>query len=253
MARVELRQVWKRFGDIVAVEDFSLSASDGEFIVFVGPSGCGKTTTMRIIAGLEVATEGQVLFDGKDVSDELPHNRDVAMVFQNYALFPHLNVYSNMAFGMRLRKVPKAEVEQRVRQTAQLLGIEAVMQRRPKELSGGQRQRVALARAILSKPQILLLDDPLSALDVHTEGKVTAALAAVLTSTTALIVAHRPSTVQLADRVALLQGGVITAIGRHTELLATEPRYRYLMSAETSDPAGDDGRAGPGLTAGVSR
>ena len=113
------------FGDVVAVEDFSLDAADGEFIVFVGPSGCGKTTTMRIIAGLEVASEGEVLFDGKDMSDELPHDRDVAMVFQNYALFPHLNVFSNIAFGMRLRKVPKPEIEQRVRKTAQLLGIEA--------------------------------------------------------------------------------------------------------------------------------
>ncbi len=124
MARVELRHVWKRFGDFVAVEDFSLNAADGEFIVFVGPSGCGKTTTMRIIAGLEVASDGEVQFDGKDVTDELPHDRDVAMVFQNYALFPHLNVFSNMAFGMRLRKVPKSEIEERVRKTAQLLGIE---------------------------------------------------------------------------------------------------------------------------------
>ena len=127
MARVELRGVSKRFGDIAAVEDFSLEAVEGEFIVFVGPSGCGKTTTMRIIAGLEVATEGEVLFDGKNVSDELPHDRDVAMVFQNYALFPHLNVYSNIAFGMRLRKVPKSQIEDRVRKTASLLGIESVL------------------------------------------------------------------------------------------------------------------------------
>ena len=136
MTRVALRQVWKRFGDIVAVEDFSLEAADGEFIVFVGPSGCGKTTTMRIVAGLEAASQGQVFFDGQDVTDELPHNRDVAMVFQNYALFPHLNVYSNIAFGMRLRKVAKSEIEDRVRKTTRLLGIESVLERRPKRTVG---------------------------------------------------------------------------------------------------------------------
>ena len=126
MAKVELERLWKRYGDVVAVEDFSLVAKDGEFIVFVGPSGCGKTTTMRVIAGLEVASEGRVLFDDKDVTDELPHNRDIAMVFQNYALFPHLNVFSNMAFGMRLRKRPKAEIEERIKKTAQILGIEEI-------------------------------------------------------------------------------------------------------------------------------
>ena len=165
MTRVALRQVWKRFGDIVAVEDFSLEAADGEFIVFVGPSGCGKTTTMRIVAGLEAASQGQVFFDGQDVTDELPHNRDVAMVFQNYALFPHLNVYSNIAFGMRLRKVAKSEIEDRVRKTTRLLGIESVLERRPKELSGGQRQRVALGRAIVREPRVFLMDEPLSNLD----------------------------------------------------------------------------------------
>ena len=162
MAQVELRHVWKRFGEIVAVEDFSLAAVDGEFVVFVGPSGCGKTTTMRIVAGLEAASQGEVFFDGQDVTDQLPHDRDVAMVFQNYALFPHLNVYSNIAFGMRLRKVPKAEIEDRVRKTARLLGIESVLERRPKELSGGQRQRVALGRAIVREPRVFLMDEPLS-------------------------------------------------------------------------------------------
>ena len=162
MARVELRHVWKRFGEVVAVEDFSLDAADGEFIVFVGPSGCGKTTTMRIIAELEVASDGEVLFDGASVTDALPRDRDVAMVFQNYALFPHLNVFSNIAFGMQLRKTPKSEIAERVRKTARLLGIEAVLQRRPKQLSGGQRQRVALGRAIVREPRVFLMDEPLS-------------------------------------------------------------------------------------------
>src|ERR671925_629300 len=122
MATVELRHVWKRFGNIVAVEDFSLVTADGEFVVLVGPSGCGKTTAMRMIAGLEVASEGTIEIDGEDVSDQLPRDRDVAMVFQNYALFPHLDVYSNIAFGMRLRKVPRAEIESRVKHVAHTLG-----------------------------------------------------------------------------------------------------------------------------------
>jgi len=165
MATVELRHIWKRFGNTVAVEDFSLTTSDGEFVVLVGPSGCGKTTTMRMIAGLEVVGDGQILFDGQDVTEQLPHDRDVAMVFQNYALFPHLNVFSNMAFGMRLRKVPKAEIQQRIAKAAQILGIEGLMERRPRELSGGQRQRVALGRAIVREPRVFLMDEPLSNLD----------------------------------------------------------------------------------------
>jgi multiple sugar transport system ATP-binding protein len=238
MARVELRQVWKRFGDIVAVEDFSLSASDGEFIVFVGPSGCGKTTTMRIIAGLEVATEGQVLFDGKDVSDELPHNRDVAMVFQNYALFPHLNVYSNMAFGMRLRKVPKAEVEQRVRQTAQLLGIEAVMQRRPKELSGGQRQRVALGRAIVREPRVFLMDEPLSNLDAALRMEMRAEIIKLqerLGVTTFYVTHDQVEALSMGDRIVVMRDGRIQQVGSPTDLYE-QPNNTYVASFIGSPP-----------------
>ena len=210
MAQVELRHVWKRFGEIVAVEDFSLPAVDGEFIVFVGPSGCGKTTTMRIVAGLEAASEGKVFFDGKDVTDQLPHDRDVAMVFQNYALFPHLNVYSNIAFGMRLRKAPKAEIEDRVRKTARLLGIEGVLERRPKELSGGQRQRVALGRAIVREPRVFLMDEPLSNLDAALRMEMRAEIIKLqerLDVTTFYVTHDQVEALSMGDRIVVMRDG----------------------------------------------
>lgn len=238
MARVELRQVWKRFGDIVAVEDFSLSADDGEFIVFVGPSGCGKTTTMRIIAGLEVASEGQVLFDGRDVTDELPHDRDIAMVFQNYALFPHLDVYSNMAFGMRLRKVPKGEIEQRVRKTAQLLGIDGALKRRPKELSGGQRQRVALGRAIVREPRVFLMDEPLSNLDAALRMEMRAEIIKLqerLGVTTFYVTHDQIEALSMGDRIVVMRDGRIQQVGSPTELYE-EPANIYVASFIGSPP-----------------
>ena len=238
MARVELQHVWKRFGDFVAVEDFSLDATEGEFIVFVGPSGCGKTTTMRIIAGLEVASDGQVLFDGKDVSDELPHDRDVAMVFQNYALFPHLNVFSNMAFGMRLRKVPKSEIEDRVRKTAQLLGIEGVLQRRPKELSGGQRQRVALGRAIVREPRVFLMDEPLSNLDAALRMEMRTEIIKLqerLAVTTFYVTHDQIEALSMGDRIVVMREGRIQQIGSPTELYE-RPANVYVASFIGSPP-----------------
>ena len=230
MATVELRQVWKRFGAVVAVEDFSLTTSDGELVVFVGPSGCGKTTTMRIIAGLEVASEGKVLFDGKDVTDELPHDRDVAMVFQNYALFPHLNVFSNMAFGMRLRKVPKPEIERRVRQAAQTLGIEGVLHRRPMQLSGGQRQRVALGRAIVREPRVFLMDEPLSNLDAALRMEMRAEIIKLqrrLGVTTFYVTHDQVEALSLGDRIVVMRGGRIQQVGTPTELYE-QPSNAYV-------------------------
>jgi multiple sugar transport system ATP-binding protein len=238
MARVELRHVWKRFGDIIAVEDFSLNAADGEFIVFVGPSGCGKTTTMRIIAGLEVASDGRVLFDDKDVSDELPHDRDVAMVFQNYALFPHLNVFSNIAFGMRLRKVPKSEIEDRVRQTARLLGIDGVLQRRPKELSGGQRQRVALGRAIVREPRVFLMDEPLSNLDAALRMEMRTEIIKLqerLDVTTFYVTHDQVEALSMGDRIVVMREGRIQQIGSPTELYE-QPKNTYVASFIGSPP-----------------
>jgi multiple sugar transport system ATP-binding protein len=238
MARVELRHVWKRFGDVAAVEDFSLDAAEGEFIVFVGPSGCGKTTTMRIIAGLEVASDGQVFFDGKDVSDELPHDRDVAMVFQNYALFPHLNVFSNIAFGMRLRKVPKTEIEERVHKTAQLLGIEGVLQRRPKELSGGQRQRVALGRAIVREPRVFLMDEPLSNLDAALRMEMRTEIIKLqerLGVTTFYVTHDQIEALSMGDRIVVMREGRIQQVGSPTELYE-QPTNVYVASFIGSPP-----------------
>src|SRR5580704_13731399 len=236
----------------------SLELQPGETVALVGATGSGKTTLLHLVPRLADVTGGRITLDGTDVRElPLPELRSrVGCAFEDPTLFS-ASVRENVGFGVRdateeaiMAALDAAQAEF----VADLpWGLDTRIGEQGMALSGGQRQRVALARAILARPQVLLLDDPLSALDVHTEAKVTAALAEVLTSTTALIVAHRPSTVQLADRVALLQDGVITAIGRHSELLATEPRYRFLMSADDTDTSGDDGRAAPGLTAGVSR
>ena len=238
MAKVELRHLWKRYGEVVAVEDFSLTAEDGEFIVFVGPSGCGKTTTMRVIAGLEVASEGKVLFDDQDVTEELPHKRDVAMVFQNYALFPHLNVFSNMAFGMRLRKVDKAEIESRVNKAARTLGIEPILHRRPRELSGGQRQRVALGRAIVREPRVFLMDEPLSNLDAALRMEMRAEIIKLqerLAVTTFYVTHDQVEALSMGDRIVVMRNGRIQQVGSPTELYE-QPHNAYVASFIGSPP-----------------
>ncbi len=166
MSSLNLKNIYKVYpSGVTAVTDFNLDIEDKEFIVFVGPSGCGKSTTLRMIAGLEEITAGELYIDGVKVNNVAPKDRDIAMVFQNYALYPHMTVYDNMAFGLKLRKMPKAEIDQRVREAAKILGIEMYLSRKPKALSGGQRQRVALGRAIVREPKVFLLDEPLSNLD----------------------------------------------------------------------------------------
>jgi multiple sugar transport system ATP-binding protein len=165
MAGIRLRNIVKRFGKFMAVDRANLEVYDKEFLVLVGPSGCGKTTVLRMIAGLEEPTEGEIYIGDKKVNDVPPKDRDIAMVFQNYALYPHMNVYENMSFGLRLRKFLKDEIKVRVDEGAVILGIEHLLTRKPKELSGGQRQRVAMGRAIVRKPQVFLFDEPLSNLD----------------------------------------------------------------------------------------
>ncbi|MBS3943540.1 MAG: ABC transporter ATP-binding protein, partial [Dethiobacter sp.] len=160
MAEVALHGVSKKFGDFTAVNSIDLKIKDGEFTVLVGPSGCGKTTTLRMIAGLEDVTSGEINIDGRNVTDIPPKDRDIAMVFQNYALYPHMNVYDNMSFSLRLRKVPKKEIDKRVLHAAGLLGITEKLRSKPKELSGGQRQRVAVGRAIVRDPKVFLFDEP---------------------------------------------------------------------------------------------
>lgn len=231
MATVELDHVWKRYGDdVIAVKDFCLSANDGEFVVLVGPSGCGKSTTMRMIAGLETLTKGKILFAGEDVSTRIPKERDVAMVFQNYALFPHLTVFSNIAFGMRLRKVPKDEIDQKVRQVARVLGIEPLLQRKPKELSGGQRQRVALGRAIVREPQVFLMDEPLSNIDAKLRVEMRAEITKLqrrLGVTTFYVTHDQVEALSMGDRIVVMNDGLIQQVGTPTELY-TQPDNCYV-------------------------
>jgi ATP-binding cassette subfamily B protein len=235
----------------------SLELEPGETVALVGATGSGKTTLLHLVPRLADVTAGRITLDGTDIR-QLPLTElrtRVGCAFEDPTLFS-ASVRENVAFGVQDASEDAIQAALDAAQADFVAdlpwGLDTRIGEQGMALSGGQRQRVALARAILAKPQLLLLDDPLSALDVHTEAKVTAALADVLTTSTALVVAHRPSTVLLADRVALLAGGAIAAVGTHSELLATEPRYRHLMSADDRD-AGDDGRAAPGLKAGVSR
>jgi ATP-binding cassette subfamily B protein len=239
------------------LRSISLVLEPGETVALVGATGSGKTTLLHLVPRLADVSGGRITLDGADLRElALPDLRSrVGCAFEDPTLFS-ASVRENVGFGVRdaseeeiLAALEAAQAEF----VADLpWGLDTRIGEQGMALSGGQRQRVALARAILAQPQVLLLDDPLSALDVHTEAKVTAALAEVMTSSTALVVAHRPSTVLLADRVALLADGVIAAVGTHSKLLGTEPRYRELMSADQLN-SGDDGRAAPGLTAGASR
>ena len=165
MAQVSLRNIVKRFDDTIAVRGINLDISDKEFVVLVGPSGCGKSTTLRMIAGLEEISDGEISVDGEVVNDVPPKDRDMAMVFQNYALYPHMSVFENMSFGLRLKRYPKAEIHRRVSEAARILDLTELLDRKPRQLSGGQRQRVAMGRAIVRNPKVFLFDEPLSNLD----------------------------------------------------------------------------------------
>ena len=216
MAQVILQHVTKRFGNVVAVNDATLEIRDKEFMVLVGPSGCGKSTTLRMVAGLEDVTEGNIYIGDRLVNDVPPKDRDIAMVFQNYALYPHMDVYNNMAFGLKLRKVPKAEIDRRVKEGARMLGIENLLDRKPKALSGGQRQRVAVGRAIVREPQVFLLDEPLSNLDARLRVQMRAALSKLHArlQTTAIYVTHdQTEAMTMGDRICVLRDGVIQQVG----------------------------------------
>ena len=199
MAEVLLKNVTKTFGSVVAVDNVNINVNDGEFFVLLGPSGCGKTTTLRIIAGLEEVTSGEVYIGEKLVNDIPPKDRDIAMVFQNYALYPHMNVYKNISFGLELRKVPKDEIDKKVKEVASMLGLEGLLMRKPKELSGGQRQRIGIARALYCQPEVLVLDEATSALDNETEKSITNTLLKLKGHITIIAVAHRISTLEACD------------------------------------------------------
>jgi multiple sugar transport system ATP-binding protein len=215
MAEVRIENVRKIFGEFVAVEGFSLDIKDGEFIILVGPSGCGKTTVLRSIAGLETVTSGEIFIDGKPVSKMAPKKRDIAMVFQNYALYPHMNVRNNMAFSLKLRKFPKQKINEIVERTADLLGMGELLDRKPNELSGGQRQRVALGRAIVRDPKVFLFDEPLSNLDAKLRISMRAELLSLhqrLKTTTIYVTHDQLEAMTMGDRIVVMNKGVIQQV-----------------------------------------
>ena len=239
MATVELKNVKKVYeGDILAVDQANITVKDKEFLVLVGPSGCGKSTTLRMVAGLEEITEGELFIDGKLMNDVAPKDRDIAMVFQNYALYPHMTVYENMAFGLKIRKYPKKEVQARVKDAAQILDIEELLDRKPKALSGGQRQRVAVGRAIVRKPKVFLFDEPLSNLDAKLRVQMRAEISALHTrlQATIIYVTHdQVEAMTMGDRIVVLKDGYIQQIGTPLGLY-NHPVNRFVAGFIGSPP-----------------
>lgn len=234
MAEIKLKHIHKMYdnADDYSVTDFNLDIEDNEFIVFVGPSGCGKSTTLRMIAGLEEITEGELLIDDQVVNDVAPKDRDIAMVFQNYALYPHMTVFDNMAFGLKLRKMPKDEIKQRVEEAAELLGLADLLDRKPAALSGGQRQRVALGRAVVRDPKVFLMDEPLSNLDaklrVHMRTEI-AKLHERLETTMIYVTHDQTEAMTLADRIVIMEGGIIQQVGTPFEVY-NSPNNAFVAS-----------------------
>ncbi|MBT2691117.1 sn-glycerol-3-phosphate ABC transporter ATP-binding protein UgpC [Bacillus sp. ISL-47] len=222
MAELKLDNIYKIYDNkVTAVENFNLHIQDKEFIVFVGPSGCGKSTTLRMIAGLEEISKGDFYIDEKRVNDVPPKDRDIAMVFQNYALYPHMSVYDNMAFGLKLRKFPKDEIDRRVKEAAKILGLEPYLDRKPKALSGGQRQRVALGRAIVRDAKVFLMDEPLSNLDAKLRVQMRAEIAKLhqrLQTTTIYVTHDQTEAMTMATRLVVMKDGIIQQVGAPKEV-----------------------------------
>ncbi len=215
MASITYDHVWKRFGDVIAVQDLDIHIADKEFLVFVGPSGCGKTTSLRVLAGLEEVTEGNIYIGDRLVNDVPPKDRDIAMVFQSYALYPHMTVYDNMAFGLKLRKTPKAQIDNLVKDAAEILGISNLLDRKPKQLSGGQRQRVAVGRAIVRHPAVFCMDEPLSNLDAKLRVQARAEISKLhqRLETTFIYVTHdQTEAMTMGTRIAVMKDGVLQQI-----------------------------------------
>ena len=230
MARVAVRHLNKRFDQVDAVKDVNIEIHDREFVVLVGPSGCGKTTTLRMIAGLESVTSGEIVIGSVTVNDLPPMDRDIAMVFQNYALYPHMNVYDNMAFGLKMRRISRAEIAKRVARAAEILGIRDHLERKPRQLSGGQQQRVALGRAIVRNPQVFLFDEPLSNLDATLRVQMRVELKKIhdRLGTTAIYVTHdQVEAMTLGDRVVVMKDGVVQQMGEPLELYSA-PANRFV-------------------------
>jgi multiple sugar transport system ATP-binding protein len=221
MATVTFDHVWKKYGDVTAVNDLNLDIQDEEFLVLVGPSGCGKTTALRMVAGLEEITDGTLKIGDRVVNDLAPKDRDVAMVFQSYALYPHMSVFDNLAFGLKLRKVPKAEIDKRVREAAATIELTNLLDRKPKQLSGGQRQRVALGRAIVREPAVFLMDEPLSNLDAKLRVQTRAEIARLhqrLRTTVVYVTHDQVEAMTMGDRIAVMNFGVLQQVGSPQDL-----------------------------------
>ncbi len=216
MAELSLQHIYKRYPNgFEAVKDFNLEVEDKEFIIFVGPSGCGKSTTLRMVAGLEEISQGDFLIDGKRMNDVEPKDRDIAMVFQNYALYPHMTVYNNMAFALKLRKVPKEEIDKKVRNAARILDLEKLLDRKPKALSGGQRQRVAMGRAIVREPKVFLMDEPLSNLDAKLRVQMRSEISALhqrLGATIIYVTHDQTEAMTLGTRIVVMKDGIIMQV-----------------------------------------
>jgi multiple sugar transport system ATP-binding protein len=230
MAQVTLENVGKMFDQVTAVRDVNLTVHDKEFVVLVGPSGCGKSTTLRMVAGLEEISSGTIKIGDRVVNDVPPKDRDIAMVFQNYALYPHMSVYDNMAFGLKLRKFPKPEIQQRVGEAAEILGIQELLQRKPRALSGGQRQRVAVGRAIVRKPQVFLFDEPLSNLDAKLRVAMRAELKKLherLQATVIYVTHDQVEAMTMGDRIVIMKDGIIQQVGAPLEVYAS-PQNQFV-------------------------
>jgi len=239
MATVELKNITKVYdGNVKAVDSVNIDIKDREFVVLVGPSGCGKSTTLRMVAGLEDITDGELYIDGKLVNDVPPKDRDIAMVFQKYALYPHMTVYDNMAFGLKIRKFSKEEIDQRVREAAKILDIEQLLERKPKALSGGQRQRVAVGRAIVRKPKVFLFDEPLSNLDAKLRVQMRAEISSLhnrLKATMIYVTHDQVEALTMADKIVVLKDGLIYQIGGPLELY-NNPANKFVAGFIGSPP-----------------
>jgi multiple sugar transport system ATP-binding protein len=245
VANVTFENVWKRFDSTVAVEDFSLEIENGEFVVLVGPSGCGKSTVLRMLAGLERTSDGRILIDDRVVNNVAPAARDVAMVFQSYALYPHMTVYDNLAFVLRNQRLPKRDVDDRVRRAADVLQLTELLKRKPKQLSGGQRQRVALGRAIVREPAAFLMDEPLSNLDAQLRVETRAELLKLqrrLGTTTIYVTHDQVEAMTMGDRIAVMRAGVLQQVGTPQELY-TDPANVFVgrfIGSPSMNVVGDD-------------
>jgi multiple sugar transport system ATP-binding protein len=239
MAKVELKGISKTYeGNVIAVENADITVEDKEFVVLVGPSGCGKSTTLRMVAGLEDISSGELFIDGEKMNDVPPKDRNIAMVFQNYALYPHMSVYENMAFGLKIKKVPKAEIDQRVHEAAKILDIEPFLNRKPRALSGGQRQRVAVGRAIVRNPKVFLFDEPLSNLDAKLRVQMRAELSDLhrrLNATMIYVTHDQVEAMTMADKIVVMKDGKIQQIGTPLHLY-NKPSNKFVAGFIGSPP-----------------